>query len=126
MLKTNKVMQQTLRMFSYNYSSAQHSRVYMDVTKDGQSAGRLVFELFDTHAPTLAENFAAFCTGQADGQRSFVGTTFDKGSTGLGIFGGDLHEEDNWGANNMRLADENLEVKHHKRGMLSMTNNGSH
>ena len=95
----------------------------MDVTKNGQAAGRLVFELYESHCPNLAENFASLCSTEG---RSIVGTTFSKGTPGLGIMGGDLHEEENWGASKMRLADENLEIRHHKRGLLTMVNDGSH
>ena len=45
---------------------------------------------------------------------------------GLGIMGGDLHEEENLGAGISRLADENLEMRHHKRGLLTMVNDGPH
>ena len=113
-------------MFSYNYSNPAHQRVWMDVNKDGAHAGRIVFELYDTHAPELAQNFADLCTGHADGQRSYVGTQFYNGVEGHGIFGGKLDDPENWGANMQRNADENLEVRHHKRGMLTMNNDGSH
>ena len=113
------------RMFSYNYSAATNPKVYLDVTKDGQAAGKLVFQLYENHSPALALNFAAFCNGSADGNKSFVGTTVSKGMPGYGFQAGSLGEE-NMGAGNERMADENLEMRHHKRGMLSMLNDGTH
>ena len=113
------------RMFSYNYSAATNPKVYLDVTKDGQAAGKLVFQLYENHSPALALNFAAFCNGSADGNKSFVGTTVSKGMPGYGFQAGCLGEE-NMGAGNERMADENLEMRHHKRGMLSMLNDGTH
>ena len=55
------------RLFSagYNYSGAGNPRVFMNVSKDGADAGKLVFELYENHAPGIATNFAAFCTGHA-------------------------------------------------------------
>ena len=116
-----------VRLFStYNYSAATNPKVFLSVTKDGQSAGNLVFELYENHSPAMAFNFAAFCTGTADKHRSYVGTTFNKGTKGFAVQGGDLHEEENLGAGNARLPDENLEMRHFKRGLLTMVNEGPH
>ena len=115
------------RLFSiYNYSAAGNSKVFLEVSKDGNSAGKLVFELYDDKTPAMAFNFAAFCTGTADKHRSYVGTTLSSGTPGFAVMGGDLHEEENLGAGNARLPDENLEMRHHKRGMLTMVNDGPH
>ena len=119
-----RLLPQQARAFSYNYSSESHPRVWMDVSRDGESAGRLVFELYSSHSPALAENFAAFATGQTHEQRSFTGSRFFSGQSGLGVSGG-RHEGGNYGSNNQRLADENLEMRHHKRGLVTMVNNGS-
>ena len=115
------------RLFAtYNYSAATNPKVFLQVSKNGQSQGKMVFELYENHAPALTFNFQAFCNGTADKQRTYVGTTLSKGMAGLGIMGGDLHEEENLGAGCARLPDENLEIRHFKRGMLSMLNDGSH
>lgn len=37
--------------------------VYMDVSIEGQSAGRMEFELYQDTVPKTAENFRALCTG---------------------------------------------------------------
>ena len=124
MIKSQKTIQMATRMFSYNYSAAGHPKVWMDISKDGQSAGRLTFELYASHTPTLAENFAELC--HPDSQRTLSGSTFSSGHAGFAISGGDLHEAQNHGAADMRLADENLEMRHHKRGLLTMNNNGTH
>ena len=128
MLRNKNTLQQASRMFSiYNYQSASHQRVWMEVEKNGQNKGRMVFELYDSLSPNLAENFTSFCTGEAQGHRSYVGTTFGKGWAGHGIYGGAIDGCDkNLGANNERNVDENLEVRHHKRGVLSLVNDGPH
>ena len=111
------------RAFSYNYLADGHQRVYLEVARDGQNQGRMVFELFDSQTPEMAENFAAFCTGQAQGNRSYVGTSLNAGVQGHGVCGGRIDDE-NLNAANMRGADENLEMRHHTRGILTMTNDG--
>ena len=111
------------RMFSYNYANAAHPRVWLDVNRDGQPAGRFVFELYASHSPALVENFTAFITGQSAGQRSFVGSSFSSGTSGLGVVGGKINSC-NLGANDQRVADENLEMRHHKRGIVTMVNDG--
>ena len=40
-----------------------HSKVYFDITVNGQSAGRIEFELF-SNTPKTSENFRALCTGE--------------------------------------------------------------
>jgi len=115
------------RLFSagYNYSAATNPKVFMNVSKDGADAGKLVFELYENYAPGHALNFAAFCTGSATAHRSFAGSSFCHGMSGLGVHGGFL-ECENLGAGDDRVADENLHLRHHKRGMLTMINDGPH
>ena len=122
------------RMFSagFNYSVAGNPKVFMNVSKDGNAAGKLVFELYENHAPNLATNFAAFCAGTASAHRGFAGSSLCGGTTGLGVHGGHLEGKsmknggENLGHNDERLQDENLHLRHHKRGIVSMTNDGPH
>ena len=121
------ILNMSYRSFAagYNYSAASNPRVFMDVSNNGASAGRLVFELFENHAPANATNFAAFCNGTASGHRALAGTSLGQGLSGFGVHGGFLGGE-NVGAADERVADEDLHVRHHKRGMLTMLNDGPH
>lgn len=85
--------------------------------------GDLVFELYHNHAPLSAENFTAYATGQNPLRLSYEGSTIDKGYSGLVISGGNL-APNNTGADGRRLADENTNLRHYKRGMLSLDNDG--
>ena len=117
------------RLFSagYNYQAPTNQKVFLEVQKDGTNAGRLTFELYDNFSPALAANFAAFCNGTANNHRSFVGTSLNAGSSGYGVHGGAISSDaENLGAGEARLADENLDLRHHKRGILTMVNDGAH
>lgn len=51
-------------IFSCNHLFMAHSKVFLDVTADGESVGRLVFELFDDIVPRTCKNFRLLCTGE--------------------------------------------------------------
>ena len=105
----------------YNYSNPANPRVYLSVARGEQKVGDLVFELYSEQAPATTESFRALCAG-AEGQ-SYVGSSFHQGMTGFGISGGRMGEE-NLGAFGVRLQDEDLTMRHHKRGQLTVPNDG--
>merc|ERR1719329_1399924 len=83
MLAAQRINMISRRCFaSYNYSAASNSKVFLGVSKDGQEAGKLVFELYDNHSPALAFNFAALASGP------LVGTSLSKAMPGYGVQGG--------------------------------------
>ena len=116
------------RMFAsgISYTNPSNPKVFLALQKDGANAGKLVFELYADKSTELTENFASFCTGNTDGQRSYVGTKINCALPGYGMHGGDLGQEENLGATNSRLTDETLELRHFKRGILSMVSAGQH
>ncbi|KAG8497935.1 hypothetical protein CXB51_007304 [Gossypium anomalum] len=63
--------------------------------------GRIIVELFNDVVPKTAENFRALCTGEKG-----IGP-----NTGESIYG-------------LKFEDENFELKHERKGMLSMANSG--
>lgn len=42
----------------------EHARTYFDISINGEKIGRIVFELFNEHAPKTCENFISLCTGE--------------------------------------------------------------
>ena len=118
-----RMMTQARLFSSFNYRSASNPRVWMNLQRNGKDAGKIEIELFANHSPSLAANFQQLCKEGA--KRSFAGTSFNRAVEGHGIYGG-LIEGDcqNWGADAMRLPDDNLDVRHHKRGVVSMANHG--
>ena len=107
------------RAFSsiYNYSSASNPRVFLSVANQGNKLGDLVFELYEDKQPAFAERFQEMLAGRADG-KGFVGTSFQKGMAGLGVYAG-KSSDDNSGASGYWEVDGDLTLRHYKRGMLS-------
>ena len=124
MLSKNQMLTQIAkRNFSaLNYRVAGNPQVYLRVASGDQVLGDMVFELYADKVQGLSESFAALCEG-SEGV-SLKGNAFHKGMSGLGIFAGHLNDEENRSAFDMRLPDEDLQMRHHKRGMISMVNDG--
>ena len=122
-MNTRQLFNVQRRGFSslYNYSNAANPRVYLSVSRGEQRVGDLVFELYQEQAPATTESFRTLCAG-AEGQ-SYAGTTFHQGQSGFGISGGRLGEE-NLSAFGVRLQDEDLTLRHFKRGQLTVPNDG--
>ena len=105
----------------YNYSSPANPRVYLTVAQGEKKIGDLVFELYADQQPQTTDSFRALCEG-AEGN-SYAGTEFHAGQSGFGISGGRVGEE-NVGAFGTRLMDEDMTMRHNKRGQLTLPNNG--
>ena len=69
----------------YNYRGQNNPQVFLTVSKDGQSLGDLVFELYSNHTPVTAENFISICTGSNPSKLSYEGSKIDKGFPGIVI-----------------------------------------
>jgi cyclophilin family peptidyl-prolyl cis-trans isomerase len=107
-------------------------RVFLDVQIGNESIGRLVIVLFASSVPQTAENFRALCTGEkgisSKGTRLHLkNSPFHRIIPGFMCQGGDITAGDGTGGESIygeTFADENLKVKHTKRGLLSMANAG--
>ena len=116
--------QASKRLFSaslYNYGCSSNPRVFLTLSRDGAKLGDLVFEVFQNQVPRTAENFLSFIRGCQVG--TYKGTTFTGGYPGIAIQGGRV-TPCNVSADGGRLADENLSLRHTKRGVLSLANDG--
>jgi len=108
-------------------------RCYLDVSIGGELEGRIVVELFDDVVPKTAENFRALCTGEKGvGPNTGVplhykGVRFHRVIKSFMVQGGDISAGDGTGGESiygLKFEDENFELKHERKGMLSMANGG--
>lgn len=108
-----------------------HSKVFFDLTINGQPLERLVFGLYAV-TPKTSENFRALCTGEKGSNSQgkalhYKGNTFHRVINGFMAQGGDFTRGNGTGGESIygaKFADENFTVKHTKPGLLSMANAG--
>ncbi|KAI4330626.1 hypothetical protein MLD38_028898 [Melastoma candidum] len=109
-------------------------RCYLDIRIGEELEGRIVVELYPDVVPRTAENFRALCTGEKGvGPNTgvplhFKGVRFHRVIKGFMIQGGDISAGDGTGGESiygLKFEDENFELKHERKGMLSMANSGS-
>ena len=112
------------RQFSlYNYSDKANPRVFLTLSKNGQPLGDLVFELYKNQAPENVDSFVSFATGHNQWSGSYKGQTLDRGLPGSVIGTGHVWPCES-SSNGARLYDENLSLRHYKRGQLTLRNSG--
>uniref|UniRef100_A0A2P2KAX8 Peptidyl-prolyl cis-trans isomerase n=1 Tax=Rhizophora mucronata TaxID=61149 RepID=A0A2P2KAX8_RHIMU len=108
-------------------------RCYLDISIGGELEGRIVVELYKDLVPKTAENFRALCTGEKGiGPNTAVplhykGVCFHRVIRGFMIQGGDISAGNGTGGESiygLKFEDENFELKHERKGMLSMANRG--
>ncbi|XP_014519034.1 peptidyl-prolyl cis-trans isomerase CYP95 isoform X2 [Vigna radiata var. radiata] len=107
----------------------ENSRVFMDVSIDGDPVKRMVFKLLYNVAPMTAENFRALCTGEKGISQNtgkplhYKGSFFHQIIKGSIVKGGDFVNRNGTGGESIygsEFPDESPVLKHDAPGLLSM------
>jgi cyclophilin family peptidyl-prolyl cis-trans isomerase len=108
------------RQFSlYSYSDRSNPRVFLTISKNGQTLGDLVFELYRNHAPQNVESFVSFATGNNAWGGNYKGLALDRGLPGSVLGTGHVWPCES-SASGHRQVDEDLSLRHFKRGQLTL------
>lgn len=106
--------------------------VFMDITVEGDHAGRITMELFHDVVPQTAENFRSLCTSERGFGRApltYKGVPFHRVIPGFVLQGGDILSKDGRGNESIfgyRFPDESFQGKagKHLPGTIAMASSG--
>jgi peptidylprolyl isomerase len=107
--------------------SKKNSKVFLDIAINGNTEGRIIFELFSKHLPRTTNNFISFITGFQLNRGNFLhykGSKFHRIIPGMLIQGGAVTQKNDVSVYGSTFGDENYIYSHDEPGIISMVNDG--
>jgi len=104
-----------------NFIKSKRSHIFFDISSDNEFIGRITIELFDDIVPNTVENFLYMV------KYNYKGSIFHRIIKNFVIQGGDFINGDGSGSQSIyghKFQDENFNLKHDKKYLLSMANSG--
>ena len=99
---------------------------FFEISVDGKPIGKIVMELFDDICPKTCMNFRYLCSNN-DPNMSYRGCPFHRVIKDFMVQCGDFTNHDGTGGRSIfgpKFDDENFELEHNQKGLLSMANSG--
>ena len=118
---TEGAMNQLDNVFDEYILSKNRTHAFFDISIHGENAGRVNIELFDDIVPNTVKNFVYMINNH------YKGSCFHRIIKDFVIQGGDYINGDGTGTNSIygsKFNDENFDVKHDSKYLLSMANSG--
>eukprot|EP00916_Digyalum_oweni_P020460 GHVL01034067.1.p1 GENE.GHVL01034067.1~~GHVL01034067.1.p1 ORF type:complete len:256 (-),score=29.11 GHVL01034067.1:93-860(-) len=111
-----------------HFDNVDHPEAFFDISIDGESVGKLAFELWSDRAPLTVRNFLSLCKGDKDKSLWYKGNKMHRIIPNFMLQGGDITRGDGTGGHSIYgevFKDEYLRGKHCPH-VLSMANKGPH
>merc|ERR1712232_1290823 len=109
-------------------ANGDNPHVFFDIAQGEKKLGRIVMQLYMDITPKTWGNFKAICTGDNNDKLTYKNSIFHRVIKDFMIQGGDITNADGTGGKSIygdKFVDENFNIKHTKRGLLSMANSGA-
>ncbi|KAJ3212635.1 putative inactive peptidyl-prolyl cis-trans isomerase-like 6 [Clydaea vesicula] len=115
-------------LFLKTLGKLENPLVFVNISIDNLHAGKIIIELFRDKVPKIVDQFLSFVEPKDSNGPSYLNTSFSRLVARGWIQGGEIMKVDEEGIEELicepLVEDENFIVKHDRRGIISMINQG--